>query len=162
MPDVATLNIGELAPEFTAHQDRGGTFRLTEHQGGWVLLFFFPRASTSYCQMQARRFQALQPDYSRLGVQVVGISSDTAQQQTVFRDSCQLDFPLITDTDHRVGTRYGVMETERVDGEAALRARRESFLIDPQGRLVRHYTEVAANTHAAEVLADLQHLIPSA
>ncbi len=160
MPDVSTLQTGGLAPEFTAPQDRGGTFRLADHRGEWVLLFFFPRASTSYCQMQARRFQALQPEYRRLGVQVVGVSSDTAQQQTVFRDSCQLDFPLITDSEHRVGTRYGVMETEPVDGEPNLRARRESFLIGPQGRLERHYTDVDANTHAAEVLADLQRLIP--
>ncbi len=160
MPDVSTLQTRDPAPDFSALQDRGGTFRLADHRGEWVLLFFFPRASTSYCQMQARRFQALQPEYRRLGVQVVGVSSDTAQQQTVFRDSCQLDFPLITDSEHRVGIRYGVMETERVDGETTLRARRESFLIGPQGRVERHYSEVDANTHAAEVLAELRNLIP--
>ncbi|WP_424950671.1 peroxiredoxin [Deinococcus sp.] len=159
MSDVTFLLAGQPAPDFAAPQDRGGVFRLAEHRGEWVLLFFFPRANTSYCQMQARRFQALQPQYRRLGVRVVGVSSDTAQQQTVFRDSCQLDFPLITDSEHRVGAQYGVMETERVEGEANLRARRESFLIGPQGRVARHYTEVDANTHAAAVLADLQGLI---
>jgi thioredoxin-dependent peroxiredoxin len=109
--------------------------------------------------MQARRFQALLPEYARRGVQVVGVSSDTAQQQKVFRDSCQLDFPLITDTGYAVGELYGVMDHVHVDGESSLRARRESFLIDPQGKVARHYTEVDANTHATEVLEDFESVL---
>lgn len=150
-----TVSTGDLAPDFMAVQDRGGRLQLSSFRGKSVLLFFFPRASTSYCQMQARRFQALLPEFQRRGVQIIGVSSDTAQQQTIFRDSCQIDYPLITDVDHRVATLYGVLEPAIVEQESNLRARRESFLIDAQGRVVRHYTQVDANTHAAEVMQDL-------
>ena len=150
-----TVSTGNLAPDFSAVQDRGGQIQLADFRGKSVLLFFFPRASTSYCQMQARRFQALLPEFQRRGVQIIGVSSDTAQQQTMFRDSCQIDYPLITDVDHRVARLYGVLEPTIVEQESNRRARRESFLIDTDGRVLRYYTQVDANTHAAEVLRDL-------
>lgn len=128
---------------------------LADFRGSWLVLFFFPRASTTHCQLQARRFEALVPEFRALNARILGVSSDARSQQMAFRNLCQLSFSLIPDTNHQLSERYGVLD-EPFPGEETRPARRETFLISPEGRVVRHWTEVVPKTHAAEVLEELR------
>lgn len=143
------LNVDDAIPSVSA---------LAEVGGFWRVLFFFPRAATTHCQMQARRFEALMPQFEALGVRVVGLSSDTEPQHRSFRDVCKVSFPLVSDADGSVARAFGVLEEDVVENETTRRAKRRTFLVSPQGRVVKRYDDVDPNTHAAEVLEDLRAL----
>lgn len=150
-----SVPVGEFAPEFSVPRDDGAPFVLSEWRGQWTVLFFFPRAATTHCQMQARRFQALLPEFERLGAVVVGVSSDDAARHGSFRSLCRLSFPLVSDTELSACQAFGVLEQEVVDDETTLRARRETFLIDPDGRVVQTWRPADPDRNAADVLAEL-------
>lgn len=145
-----TVQIGDPAPSVP---HAAPPLTLTDWRGTWVVLFFFPRAHTTHCQMQARRFQALAPEFGALGVNLVGVSSDTTNEHMRFRDVCRLSFPLIADETERIGAAYGVLEDAVVDGEHNRRLKRHTYLIDPRGRVAQIWTDVDPNTHAEQVLA---------
>ena len=156
-----TLQIGDSAPAFLPFI----TSRRSQQEGAseqWTVLFFFPRGNHPHCVMESRRFQTLLPEFERLGVQVVGVSVDTTEQQQYFRDFCVLQFPLISDAAYALSRNYGVLETVQVEGEDVTFARRETFLIDPQGYVQHHWTDVEPDTHAATVLAALHQWLPLA
>ncbi|GGR02973.1 hypothetical protein GCM10008957_14750 [Deinococcus ruber] len=112
--------------------------------------------------MESRRFQTLLPEFEHLGVQVIGVSVDTTEQQQYFRDFCVLKFPLISDAAYKLSRQYGVLETLEVEGENVTFARRETFLISPHGQVQYHWTDVDPDTHAATVLAELRQQLPYA
>ncbi|WP_216319031.1 peroxiredoxin [Deinococcus aestuarii] len=146
-------SVGQPAPEFDARSDDGRPVRLTELRGSWVVLYFYPRANTPGCSVEARRFEAALPEFGRLNAQVVGVSTDTEARQANFRDTCSLSFPLIPDGDRSVSRAYGVIGG--LGGLLGLAAR-ETFLIDPQGRVAHHWRGVNPATHAADVLRHLE------
>nr|WP_256566000.1 redoxin domain-containing protein [Deinococcus sp. QL22] len=88
-----SLTTGDLVPDFTAQTDQDRPYQFAQNSSGWRVIFFFPRANTTHCQMQARRYQALSGEFAAHGVSVLGISSDTRKQQLIFRDICKVDFP---------------------------------------------------------------------
>ncbi|ANE44187.1 peroxiredoxin [Deinococcus puniceus] len=150
-----SLTTGDLVSDFTAQTDQDRPYQFAQHSGSWRVLFFFPRANTTHCQMQARRYQALSGEFAARGVSLLGVSSDTRKQQLMFRDICKVDFPLISDTDHAVSRQFGVLDT-LVPGEEVQVARRETFLIDPQGRIAQHWQGVDPATDAAMVLEEVK------
>ncbi len=157
IPGVRPLQTGDLAPDFTATDEGGRPVSPSRWRGRWVVLFFFPRAAATHCQMQARRFQALFPEFQAAGAHVVGVSSDTRQRQTEFRGLCDLSFPLLSDRHGQISRLYGVLDAPEPGEEVAL-ARRETFLISPEGRVAHRWREVVPNVHAAEVLQTLHTL----
>lgn len=152
-----SLTTGDLVPDFTAQTDQDRLYRFTQNSGGWRVIFFFPRANTTHCQMQARRYQALSSEFAAHGVALTGVSSDTRKQQLMFRDICKVDFPLLSDTDHTVSRHFGVLD-DLMPGEEVQTARRETFLIDPQGRIAQHWNAVDPATDAATVLEEVKRI----
>ncbi len=153
-----SLTTGDLVSDFTAQTDQDRPYRFAQNSGGWRVIFFFPRANTTHCQMQARRYQALSSEFAARGVSLSGVSSDTRKQQLMFRDICKVDFPLISDTDHAVSRQFGVLD-ELVPSEDVQVARRETFLIDPQGRIAQHWQSVDPATDAATVLEEVKRTV---
>ncbi|MBB6096838.1 peroxiredoxin Q/BCP [Deinobacterium chartae] len=145
--------IGQPAPEFDALSDDGRRVRLADLRGRWVVLYFYPRAGTPGCSLEARRFEEALPEFERLGAVVVGVSTDTEAAQAKFRQSCKLSFPLLPDGDRALSSAYGL-----TGGLSALLGTvpRRTFLIDPHGKLAQHWRRVNPARHAAEVLADLE------
>ncbi|THF70584.1 peroxiredoxin [Deinococcus sp. Arct2-2] len=142
-----------MAPEFSARSDDGRTLRLSEMRGGWVILFFYPRAGSPGCSIEARRFEAKVEDFNALNAQLIGVSLDTEARQAKFRDSCGLSYPLIPDGDRTLSKAYGV-----IGGLGGLlgMAARETFLIAPDGSIARHWRTVNPATHAADVLKEVE------
>ena len=141
------------APEFTRRSDDGRTVSLLALRGQWVVLYFFPRAGSAGCSMEARRFEAALPEFERLNAVVVGVSTDTEAHQARFRDSCGLTHPLIPDGDRELCRAYGV--TGGLGGLLGLTAR-ATFLIDPQGRLAHEHRSANPAGHASGMVQELQ------
>lgn len=150
-----TPQVGQLAPAIHARSDDGRTVDLAALRGGWVVLYFYPRANTPGCSIEAQRFEQALPEFERLGATVVGVSTDTEAKQASFRDQCGLSFALLPDGDRSICKAYGV-----IGGLGGLlnMAARQTFLIDPEGNIAYHWRSVNPARHAAEVLEKVQQL----
>lgn len=141
--------IGDPVPDFERRSDDGRVVHLQALRGGWVVLFFFPRAQSMGCSIEAQRFEAALPALEALGVTVVGVSTDTEARQASFRDQCHLSYPLVPDGDRSLCRAYGVMGG--LGGLLGMAAR-ETFVIDPDGNLAAHFRSAQPTAHPAAVL----------
>ncbi len=146
------------APAFELSDQYGDRHSLSDFSGQWLVVFFYPRANTPGCTTEACNFRDNIYAFRGLGAEVVGISTDPVDEQRAFSDEYRLPYAILSDADGAVGERYGVL-TSRGDVNFA---RRESFVIDPDGRIVRHYRDVDPETHSEQVLADLEELLQGA
>ena len=150
-----SLRIGDPAPAFQTRSDDGQLISLAALAGQWAVLYFFPRAGTPGCSLEARRFQQALPDFERHNARVIGVSTDTEARQALFRETCQLSFPLLPDGDRAIARAFGVMGgVTRLLGLT----QRQTFLLDPQGRVAQRWQHVQPEHHAAEVLTTLKAL----
>lgn len=146
-----TLRPGTTAPDFVLPDAQGAQRQLADYRGERVLLYFYPRADTPGCTREACAFRDGYRELRRLGVQVVGISVDPPPAQQAFARKYALPFPLLSDADGSVAYDYGALWSL-----GPLRfAKRQSFLIDAEGRILRVYRKVDVATHYRQVLEDL-------
>ena len=144
--------LNEPAPEFTLPTNVGdGTISLSDYQGQWVVLYFYPQDFTSGCTIEARRFQQDLPQYLERNIQILGVSVDDVDSHREFYDAEGLRFPLLADTDGVVRKAYGSW--------FGIGSLRHTYLIDPDGILRKIFLGVNPNRHSQEVLASLDQLI---
>lgn len=113
---------------------------------------------TPGCTIEARGFRDTLHDLRDVGVQVLGVSADTCRSHKKFAQAHQLNFPLLADSEQVTVKEYGVWQEKSMFGKKYFGIKRESFLIDPKGRIVKHYNTVKPDKHPAEVLADVHAL----
>jgi thioredoxin-dependent peroxiredoxin len=150
----STPSAGSTAPEFTLPSQEGAPVSLKDYRGKWVVLYFYPKDFTSGCTIEAHNFQRDQPQYQQKGVVVLGVSVDSADSHKQFCAKEGLNFKLLADTDHKVSSAYGSLTNFGVMKVAA----RHTFIINPDGKIVKVFTEVNPNKHSEEVLATLAEL----
>jgi thioredoxin-dependent peroxiredoxin len=121
--------IGELAPDFEAQDHSGAPFRSSSLRGAPAVLYFYPKADTPGCTIEAKGFRDVYPQYRAKHVQVVGVSTDECAAQASFRQKYGLPFPLIADPEQKVAKLYGVL------GPSG-HARRVTFLLDANGKVL--------------------------
>lgn len=148
---VAQVTPGQAAPEFRLQDQNGDWHALSDFSDQWLVVYFYPRADTPGCTTQGCSFRDNIYAFRGVGADVVGISTDPVDRQKAFSDKYSLPFPILSDVSGDVARRYGVL-IER--GEMNF-ARRETFLISPDGQIARHYPDVDPNTHTQIVLDDL-------
>ena len=146
--------VGSMAPEFTLTSQDGNPISLKEFRGKWVVLYFYPKDFTHGCTIEAHNFQRDQTQYAHKNAVVLGVSVDSADSHKQFCTKEGLNFKLLADSDHKVSGEYGSL----MNFGLAKIAARHTFLIDPQGKIVRAYTSVNPNKHSEEVLAALTEL----
>ena len=152
--EAATPSVGAPAPSFSLTSDEGKPTKLEDFRGRWVVLYFYPKDFTSGCTLEAHNFQEDLAKYKAANAVILGVSVDTADSHKSFCAKEGLNFHLLSDPDAKVSTAYGsVMEYEGKKLSA-----RNTFLIDPSGKLVKVYTGVKPATHSAEVLEALASL----
>jgi thioredoxin-dependent peroxiredoxin len=144
---------GSTAPEFELQIDDGSVFRLAEHTGTPVVLFFYPRDDTTGCTAEAKDFTRLAADFRSAGVTVLGISPDSLKKHQKFRLKHALDVLLAADEDHAVADRYGVWAEKSMYGRKYMGIERSTFLIDGRGRIVEAWRKVSVPGHAEVLLA---------
>jgi peroxiredoxin Q/BCP len=148
--------VGSAAPAFKL-QDK--THALSDYKGKWVVLYFYPKDNTPGCTTQACEFRDNIFAYRELGAVILGISVDDVASHKAFSDQHSLPFPILADSDKSATTAYGTLK-EYVG--IAKMARRDTFIIDPQGRIAKHYQDVKPAGHSEIVLADLKQLVAQA
>jgi len=151
---VHAAEVGEPAPEFTLMDQYGEPHSLSDFTGKWLVVFFYPKADTPGCTTEACNFRDNIYAIRGAGAEVVGISVDSVADQKKFSDKYKLPFAILSDADGETCTDYGVL---RSMGTMEI-ANRESFLINPDGVVVKHYQRVNPENHTQEVIADLERL----
>ena len=153
---MGTLAAGDPAPAFTLPDQDGTPVSLADFAGSPVVVYFYPKDDTPGCTKEACQFNDNLRSFSASGAQVVGISADPAEKHRAFRDKYGLRFPLLTDVDHQVGTAYGAWGEKTLYGKKSTGVIRSTFLVGPDGTIIRAWYNVKADGHAAKVLAELE------
>jgi peroxiredoxin Q/BCP len=145
---------GDMAPEVSLPSADGSTVSLKDYKGKWVVLYFYPKDFTSGCTLEAKNFERDQAKYKSADAVVLGVSVDSAQSHKDFCAKEGLNFKLLADPDAKTVAAYG----SGMDYKGTKMAARNTFLIDPQGKIVKVYTSVKPAEHSDEVLKDLAEL----
>jgi peroxiredoxin Q/BCP len=146
--------VGQVAPTFTLPSQDGSQISLESFHGKWVVLYFYPKDMTSGCTLEAHNFQRDQAKFEADNAVIVGVSVDTPDSHKQFCTKEGLTFRLLADPDHKVVDAYGSLGHY---GTWTI-ANRNTFLIDPQGKIVKEWTKVDPAHHSEEVLAALAEL----
>ncbi|HYY14399.1 MAG TPA: peroxiredoxin [Chthoniobacterales bacterium] len=146
--------VGKPAPDFSLTTSDGSQVGLKDYRGKWVVLYFYPKDFTSGCTLEARNFQRDLAKYEQAGVVILGVSVDSAQSHKDFCAKEGLAFKLLADPDAKISTEYG--STMQYQGTTI--AARNTFLINPEGKIAKVYTGVKPAEHSEEVLKDLAEL----
>ena len=146
--------VGSAAPVFSLTSNEGKQVSLNDLKGKWVVLYFYPKDFTSGCTLQARNFQKDLAKYEAANAVIIGVSVDTAESHKEFCAKEGLNFKLLSDTDAKVSGQYGSI----MDYNGAKLSQRNTFLIDPQGKIARVFEKVKVGGHSDEVLAALSEL----
>ena len=149
--DTALPQAGQAAPNFTLPSQDGSKISLDSFRGKWVVLYFYPKDMTTGCTIEAHNFQQDIAKYQQLDAVVVGVSVDSTDSHKEFCAKEGLSFKLLSDQDKKVVVQYGSMG----DYMGVKIAKRNTFLIDPQGKIVQVWTGVNPVQHSQEVLAAL-------
>jgi peroxiredoxin Q/BCP len=150
---------GAVAPTFRLQDQTGKWHTLADYKGKWVVLYFYPKDSTPGCTTQACEFRDNIFAYRELGAAILGVSVDDVESHKAFSEENSLPFPILADVEKKVATSYGTLT--KYLGIAEL-ARRDTFIIDPRGRIAKHYMKVDPKGHSEIVLGDLKQLVAKA
>lgn len=143
---------GQKAPDFDLATDSGGKVKLSKLKGAPVVVYFYPKDSTSGCTKEAQAFSELSAAFATLGARVIGISPDTVESHAKFRAKFDLTVDLAADPDRKAIEAYGVWIEKSMYGRKYMGVDRSTFLIDPKGKIARVWRKVKVPGHAAEVL----------
>ena len=150
--DAQPPAVGTTAPAFTLQSESGSNVSLSDFAGKWVVLYFYPKDFTSGCTIEAHNFQRDLAKYQALGAVIIGVSVDTADSHKQFCAKEGLNFKLLADTDHVVSEKYGSL----MQHESMTLSQRNTFLIDPHGKIVKEFMKVDPRDHSENVLAALE------
>jgi peroxiredoxin Q/BCP len=146
----AVPTIGAPAPEFRLQDQNSKWHTLADHKGKWVVLYFYPKDDTPGCTTQACTFRDDIFKFRAAGATVLGVSLDDVKSHQEFAAKYSLPFPLLADVNKDAARAYDVLML------GGLMAKRDTFLIDPSGKVVKHYPGVKAAENSAQVLADIE------
>ena len=149
------LKEGDKAPDFSAMTNDGGKVSLSDLKGKPVVLYFYPRDDTPGCTKEACAFRDEFASFKKKGAVVLGVSTDSGKSHDKFAAKYKLPFTLVADEDKRIVEDYGVWGQKSFMGRKYMGTHRVTFLIDPDGRIKKIWTEVKPVDHAKEILAEL-------
>lgn len=141
--------VGQKAPTFTLPTQTGTPVSLQQFRGKWVVLYFYPRDMSPGCTIEAHNFERSLPEFKAKNAVVLGVSVDSAAMHREFAAKDGLTYHLLADTSHKVTSEYGSLGSF---GSVVI-ANRNTFLINPQGRIAKVWTKVDPRESASEVLA---------
>jgi len=146
--------VGAAAPTFNLTSNEGKPVSLSDFKGKWVVLYFYPKDFTSGCTLEARNFQKDLEKYNAANAVILGVSVDSAESHKDFCAKEGLNFKLLSDSDAKVSEQYGSI----MEYNGAKLSARNTFIVDPQGKIAKVYEKVKVGGHSEEVLAALAAL----
>ncbi len=144
--------VGKKAPAFKLQDQNAQWHELKQYQGKWVVLYFYPKDNSPGCTQEANQFKSLYPQFTQNNAVVLGVSLDDVASHQKFSEKLGLPFPILADNNHKLADQFGITRNLGI----VKIAKRETFLIDPQGNIIYHYSSVDTQTHANQVLTDIQ------
>lgn len=150
--------VGAKAPEIKALDDQGNPFKLSDHKGSAVVLYFYPKADTPGCTTEACEFRDEEKKFTKKKAVVVGVSPDTVKAQAKFKGKFGLPFTLLADEDHKIAEAYGVWKEKSMYGRKYMGVERTTFLIGADGKIAKIFEKVKPAGHAQQVLEALEEL----
>lgn len=147
------LKEGSKAPDFTATNQNGEKVKLSDLKGKRVVLYFYPKDDTPGCTKEACSFRDADDVYTKKGIKVLGVSTDSESSHQKFISKFSLPFDLLADTDKNIVEKYGVWGEKSMYGRKYMGTLRKTFLIDENGKIVKIFDKVKVDEHADEVLA---------
>jgi thioredoxin-dependent peroxiredoxin len=155
---IMPIQSGEYAPNFTLQDENGALRSLSDYRGKPVVLYFYPKDDTPGCTKEACGFRDDYSQYKQAGVEILGVSPDSPKSHTKFKNKFDLPFTLLADTDHAVSDAYGVWGLKKMMGREYEGIYRTTFLLGPDGRILRVFENVKPANHSEEILAALAEI----
>ena len=149
--DAAGPQDGQAAPDFRLQDQKGAWHTLAQYHGKWVVLYFYPKDDTPGCTTEVCTFRDDVAKLHRQNAEVLGVSLDDVGSHEAFAAKYHVPFPLLSDSTQAAARAYGVLATHGT----MTYARRETFLVDPDGHVAKHYKDVDPKANSGQVLADL-------
>ena len=149
------LEIGMMAPDFTLSDGKGREVSLSDFRGKRVVLYFYPKDNTPGCTRQACAFRGAYSGFREKGVEVIGISRDSAASHAKFAEKYSLPFTILSDPDMKVINAYDVLKEKKMYGKVSTGVERTTFIISPDGEIERIMRKVKPDTNASEILESL-------
>jgi thioredoxin-dependent peroxiredoxin len=150
------MNIHDKAPDFILPDENGKEVSLKDLRGKTVVLYFYPRADTPGCTIEANGFRDLYSKIQKTGAVLLGISPDTVKAEKKFSEKFDLPFQLLADADKTVAKAFGVLKEKNMYGKKVMGVARTTFVIGPEGKIEHIFEKVKPDGHADEVLEHLK------
>jgi peroxiredoxin Q/BCP len=147
-----TLKEGDIVPVFSAKDQDGNTIELSDYKGKKLIIFFYPKASTPGCTVEACNLRDNYAELQARGFELLGVSADSEKRQTNFRNKYNFPFPLLADEDHTVINVFGVWGAKKFMGRTYDGIHRKTFVIDEAGKVIKVINKGKTKTHAAQLL----------
>lgn len=149
----------QKAPDFRLSDQNGNVHSLKDYAGKWLVLYFYPKDNTAGCTAEACNFRDEREAIAELGnAEIVGVSTDSVDSHKNFADKNHLNFTLLSDPEHKTIAAYDSWQPQKFLGREFLGTKRNTFIIDPAGKITKKYEGVDPKTHAAEIIQDLKLL----
>ena len=143
---------GKAVKDFALPSTGGGTFRLSDHRGKKLVLYFYPKDNTPGCTAEGADFRDRHRDFARAGAAIAGVSRDSVKSHDGFKAKMKFPFELLCDADEAVCNQFGVMKMKNLYGKKVRGIERSTFVIDGEGQLAREWRGVKVPGHVEEVL----------
>jgi thioredoxin-dependent peroxiredoxin len=150
------MKVNDKAPEFTLPDQNGEEISLKQYRGKYVVLYFYPRADTPGCTIEACEFRDSYKKMQKSGAILLGISPDTSKAQNKFAEKFDLPFTLLADADKKVANAYETVKEKNMYGKKVMGVARMTFIIGPDGKILHIFDKVKPEGHAEEVLEYLK------
>ena len=145
------MNNKSKAPNFLGLIDENNQISLSDYKGSFLVLYFYPKDKTSGCTIQSQDFRDYKNKFANKNCKIIGISRDSIKSHKSFTEKESLNFPLISDPDETMCNDYGVMKEKSMYGRKYMGIERSTFVIDPEGNLVKEWRGVKVPGHVEEV-----------
>ncbi len=149
---MTNLKIGDLAPDFTSTTQNGETLSLHDLKGQRVILYFYPKDNTPGCTLEAKSLRDGKARLAEMGFRIIGVSPDSEKSHQNFCQKHELNFTLLSDTDHSVCEAYGVWGEKSMCGRKYMGVFRTTFVIDAEGRIEKLFTKVDTKNHYQQII----------
>ena len=149
----AKITVGNRAPAFRLPRDGGGEVSLADFKGRKLVLYFYPKADTTSCTIEAKDFTRLAPAFARAGTAILGVSADPVAKQDKFKKKHDLSIALGSDESHEMLKAYGVWAKKSLYGRSYMGTLRNTYLIGPDGKVAQVWEKVKVAGHVEAVLA---------
>ncbi|WP_048600707.1 thioredoxin-dependent thiol peroxidase [Rubeoparvulum massiliense] len=152
------IQVGEQVPDLVLPASDGTMVSLKQYAGKYVVLYFYPKDMTPGCTTEACEFRDMTSQYEALNAMIVGVSPDPLKSHEKFIQKHELPFLLLSDEEHALAEAFGVWKLKKMYGREYMGIERSTFIIDPEGKLLKEWRKVKVKGHVEDVLNILKAL----